>query len=133
LAREASGSRTLIPLEDVRPHFCVPLPGEDTALLLGANAGDASAQTELALIFLEQGKPEGAIYWLELAAKQNNTEAMHWLARCHIDGQGVGKDSMLGIRWLAQAAAGGHRISQHQMNALLGQTTNSSRSAAYDR
>ena len=64
------------------------------------------------------GVTRGAIYWLELAARQDYADAMHWLARCYLDGNGVAPDEYLGLMWLSKAAAHGHRISQGQLQVM---------------
>jgi TPR repeat protein len=108
----------MVGLEAIKPHACVPLEEDDGLLIQDADAGNAEAQNDLALLFLANNKPRAAIYWLELAAKQDYPEAMHWLGRCHIDGNGVLQDENLGMMWLAKAAAHGHAISQAQVQAM---------------
>ena len=108
-----------IPLDTIKSYICVPLEPEDFYLIESANAGNAEAQTDLALIFLSNAKPESAVYWLKLAAKQDYTEAMHWIGRCYTDGNGLPKDKNLGLMWIAKAAAQGHVISQDQMQAMV--------------
>jgi TPR repeat protein len=70
------------------------------------------------LLFLANQQPASALYWLELAAGQGHTDAMHWLGRCHIEGNGLPKNEELGIMWLSKAAAHGHLISRYQMDRL---------------
>ncbi len=118
LAREVKAGVSMIALDSIRAHLCIPLDSEELALLEKADAGDAESQNDLALIFLSHGKPKGAIYWLELAARQGCAEAMHWLGRCHIEGTGFVKNDNLGIMWLAKSAAHGHMISQQQMQGF---------------
>lgn len=110
--------RAMVSFEAIRPHVCIPLEDEEVALIKNADSGNAEAQNDLALLFLSNKKPRGAIYWLELAAKQEYPDAMHWLGRCHLDGNGVLQDENLGMMWLAKAAAGGHIVSQAQMQAM---------------
>ena len=119
LTRENEQGRSMIPFDLIRPHMCMPLDTEDLPVLAGADAGKAEAQNDLALIFLANGKPKGAVYWLELAAKQDYASAMNWLGRCYIEGNGVPKDENLGIMWISKAAAHGDKISQGQMQAIL--------------
>lgn len=83
-----------------------------------ADRGDASAQTELALILQKHRKCRAAVYWLQLAAKRNDSHALHWLARCHLEGRGVAKNEDKGIMLLARSALLGHVISAHQLAAL---------------
>ncbi len=101
----------------LKPHFCLTLQPEDLAVIERADAGDAEAQNEVALIFLSSRKPKGAIYWLEQAAMQNYGDAMSLLSQCYMDGNCVSKDENLGIMWLAKAASLGHIIAQRQMQA----------------
>lgn len=124
--REAGGNgggRSLVTLNSIRPYLCLPLNDEEIELVKLAGGGNAEAQNDLALIFLSNNKPKGAIYWLSLAAKQDHTEAMHWLGRCYMEGNGVPKDEDMGIMWLSRAAAFGHVISQGQMQAIRNKFT----------
>lgn len=105
-------------LESLLPHCCIDLTPDDLLLLQAADAGDARAQTDLAVLCLSQHQPEHALYWLELAAKQNSPDAMHWLATCHAQGWGVPQDDDLALMWLAKAAAAGHFLAQQQITAI---------------
>ncbi|SEQ34631.1 Sel1 repeat-containing protein [Ectothiorhodospira magna] len=69
-------------------------------------------------MLLEARRPDLALHWLQAAADQHYPDAMHWLGRCHISGEGVPKDEMLGLSWLQRAAALGHVISQRQMAGI---------------
>ena len=105
-------NKTQIQLEAIEPHFCVPIEPDDFDLIEHADSGNVEAQTDLALLFLASAKPESAIYWLELAAKRDHTNAMYLLGRCYIDGEGVLKNEDRGIMWIAKAASEGHMIAQ---------------------
>lgn len=120
---ERSSNKTMIPFEAIRPQIVVPVGEEEIELIGKADTGDAEAQNDIALLFLSHGKPEGAIYWLELSAKQEYADAMHWLGRCYIEGNGVKQNEDLGIMWLAKAAAHGHLISKTQMEAMKNRFT----------
>lgn len=115
---DAAHGRTTVHLDSVKPYLCLPVGAEDWDLIISADVGNAEAQNDLALLFLSHGKPESAIYWLDLAAKQDYADAMHWMGRCYIEGKGLPKDENLGIMWLSKAAAHGHVISQAQMQAM---------------
>ncbi|MES2535015.1 MAG: tetratricopeptide repeat protein [Pseudomonadota bacterium] len=115
---EIGRGKTAVCLDSVKPHFCVPLAPEDFDLVLSADAGNAEAQNDLGLFFLENEKPKSAVYWLKLAAKQEYGDAMHWLGRCYLEGKGVAKEENMGIMWLSKAAAISHGISQAQMQVL---------------
>jgi len=117
---EHSDGRSMIPFEVIQPHLCIPVEPEDIPVLEQADAGDPEAQNEVALLFLSNQKPEGAIYWLELASKHQHADSMNLLGTCHLEGTGVPKNENLGIAWIAKAAANGHVISQLQMDFIRG-------------
>lgn len=117
----------MVNLDAIKFHACIPLEEDDGPLIQEADEGNAEAQNDLALLFLANSKPRAAIYWLELAAKQDYPDAMHWLGRCHIDGNGVFQDANLGMMWLAKAAAHGHAISQAQIQSMLNRFTESAK------
>lgn len=118
LARETVNGKAMISFELINPHLCLALSPDDLAILASAVAGDAEAQNEMALIFLANGKPKNAIYWLEQAAKQGCADAMNLLSQCYMKGSGVPQDENTGMIWLAKAATLGHLISQCQMQGL---------------
>ncbi len=118
LARETVNGKAMISFELIKPHLCLALSPDDLAILASAVAGDAEAQNEMALIFLANGKPKNAIYWLEQAAKQGCADAMNLLSQCYMKGSGVPQDENTGMIWLAKAATLGHLISQCQMQGL---------------
>ncbi|MFZ4534982.1 tetratricopeptide repeat protein [Propionivibrio sp.] len=118
MARKIVNGKTMIPLDLIKPHLCLPFEPEDFLVLKSADSGDAEAQNEMALIFLSSDKPKCAIYWLEQAAKQGYADAMNLLSQCYMRGNGVPKDENTGVIWLAKAAAHGHLISQRQMDGL---------------
>jgi hypothetical protein len=119
--RSAAGggqNKTFIEFEALRAAVCIPLGDDDMALLEAADSGDAQAQNELAMLFLEHHKPKSAIFWLELAAKQNLADAMHHLGSCYLKGVGVAQDNHLAIIWIAKAAALGHPIACRQIDSI---------------
>lgn len=115
--------KTKIPLEMIKSHICVPMQEEDFELVQIADGGDAEAQTDLAVLFLTHRKPESALYWLELAAKQNYAGAMYLLGRCYTEGNGLEKNDSLGLMWIAKAASQGHVIAQGVLQAALNKIT----------
>jgi len=123
-ADDTVSGKTWIDFDSLKPYLSMPLEPEDFDLIESADGGgrNAEAQNELALLFLANGKPEGAIYWLELAAKQGFADAMHWLGRCYIEGNGLPKNVDMGIMWLSKAAARGHLISHRQIGGLCAPT-----------
>lgn len=108
----------MVSLESIRPLITTSIREDEVELFLAADDGDAIAQTDLALFFLAQDNTKNAIYWLEMAVRQEYANAMHYLGHCYLTGQGVAKDANLGLMWLSRAAVGGHLISQAQMKAI---------------
>lgn len=117
-AREVVNGKAMFSLESIKPFLCIPIDAEDLLLVEEADKGDAEAQTDLALIFLSNRKFKEAIFWLELAAEQGYADAMNWLGRCYIHGDGIEKNENVGMMWLAKAAANGHAISKAQMKTI---------------
>lgn len=113
-----SNGRAIVDFDSIRPHLCLPIEDDDIDLIGQADAGQAEAQNDLALLFLENNKPKQAHYWLDLASKQEYPDAMHWIGRCYLEGNGVVQDENMGIMWLAKAAARGHKISQGLMQTF---------------
>lgn len=116
--RDEREHRTMVSFDSVKDQFIIPLEEDDSWLVAQADMGDVKAQTDLAVLFLSHDKIESACYWLELAAKQDDAEAMHWLGRLYLEGRNLQKDEDLGMMWLAKAAAHGHLISQAQMQSI---------------
>lgn len=111
-------SKTLICFDSIKNDICTPLEPEDIQLIESADAGQASAQNDLALLFLEHNKPQSAIYWLEMAAKQDFADAMHLLGQCYLEGKGVLKNNNLAMMWVAKAASLGHPVAIAQMQSI---------------
>lgn len=110
--------RTMFTFEDLVPMLCVPMTQEDHELVIEAAAGDAEAQTDLALLFLDADKPDIGLVWLTLAADQGHSDAMHHLSQLYIQGNSPPKNDSLGLMWLAKAASLGHVIAGEQVTAL---------------
>ncbi|MET0963256.1 MAG: hypothetical protein ABWY05_10650 [Noviherbaspirillum sp.] len=74
---ESGGNgKSMVHLDSIKSHIDMPLAPDDFTLLRQADQGDPAAQNDLALIFLSSGRTRGAIYWLELAARQDYADAM---------------------------------------------------------
>ncbi len=110
--------KTMICFDSIKHDICIPLNPDDIELIKSADSGDAKAQNDLALLFLENNKLKSAVYWLELAAKQHFTDAMHLLGRCYLEGNGLPKDDSLAIMWIAKAASMGHSIALAQIQSM---------------
>jgi TPR repeat protein len=110
--------KTMLCFDSIKHDICIALNPEDIELIKNADTGDASAQNDLALLFLENDKLKSAVYWLELAAKQQIADAMHLLGRCYLEGHGLAKDDNLAIMWIAKAASLGHSIAIAQIQSM---------------
>ena len=110
--------KTMICFDSIKHDICIALTPDDIELIKSADAGDADAQNDLALLFLENDKPKSAVYWLELAAKQQVSDAMHLLGCCYLEGKGLTKDDNLAMMWIAKAASLGHTIALAQIQLI---------------
>ncbi|MCK9395645.1 MAG: sel1 repeat family protein [Methylobacter sp.] len=110
--------KTMICFDSIKHDICIALDQDDIELIKNADSGDAKAQNDLALLFLENNKLKSAVYWLKLAAKQNFTDAMHLLGCCYLEGNGLPKDDSLAIMWIAKAASLGHPIALAQIQSM---------------
>ena len=119
VADDARG-RAMLLWSEVVPQICVPMEPDDLTFVLRADAGDAAAQNDIGQFFSIAGKHKIALYWLQQAAQQYYPDAMQWLGRCYISGDGVPKNDNLGIMWIAKAAAHDHVIAQTQIKGLRG-------------
>ena len=68
--------RAMLAFEDLIPLLCVAVDPLDYELFIDADAGDAHAQNDLAQLFLEAGKPEIGVYWLEAAVAPRSQSAV---------------------------------------------------------
>lgn len=110
--------RTMLTFEDLVPMLCVDVSPKDFDLFIEAAAGDAEAQNDLALLFLDANKPKIGFHWLTMAANQGHPDAMHHLSKLYIKGISTHKDESTGLMWLAKAASFGHVIADQQIKAL---------------
>ncbi len=107
IERLTQDGKAVVPFESIAPHTVIPLAEDDLLLLMQADAGDAVAQTDLALLFLAHRKRKSALAWLNLAVKQQDANAMYLLGRFHIDAIDADRDENLGMMWLSKAACHG--------------------------
>lgn len=119
-----SRGRAMISVRDIASIICIPVEPEDLELFSEADSGDADAQNDLAQLFLEAGRPDVAIYWLEAAVTQQHADATHHLAMLYIRGTHVEKDERQGLMWLSKAAVLGHKIAEQQISALMSKAPN---------
>ena len=82
-------------------------PGVIEMLTAAADQGDAVAQHDLAVRFLDgktvDADPDKARAWMERAATQGMARAQHRLAVMYADGKGVGEDANRAAMWHTRA------------------------------
>lgn len=116
--KSEDSNKSMISLASIKSDFCLSFEADQLELIQRADQGDAKAQNDLALFFLDNNKPKSALYWLELAIKQNVADAMYLMGCCYLNGNGLPKDANLAIMWIAKASAAGHRIALAQMQSI---------------
>ncbi len=102
------GVETRVSLDDVLPLSCLPLQPDDHAVIVDADAGDAVAQCDVALMWLAAGRADDAVPWLVRSAKQHYPDAMCYLGRLCLSGEGIARDRDAGLMWLSHAAVKRH-------------------------
>lgn len=110
--------RTMLAWNDVLPWVLTAIDADDLQMVLRADAGDADAQNDIGQLLAIADEHEAAHYWLNQAARQHHADAMQWLARSTLAGQGTRADENIALMWLAKSAAHGSTIAQAQMRAL---------------
>ncbi|WP_018865510.1 MULTISPECIES: tetratricopeptide repeat protein [unclassified Thioalkalivibrio] len=110
--------RALIAVDALRSDLLFDATEDDLAVLVAADRREPESMNDLALLLLEAGHPESALEWLSRAAKKDHPDAMHWLGRCYISGEGCIADRSEGLAWLQRSAKKGHVISARQLDAL---------------
>jgi TPR repeat protein len=118
LPPDGAGGREGIAIDLNAAYLDTDIADRHWELVKEADRGDALAQTELALVLQQHRKFRAAVYWLQLAAKRNDSHALHWLARCHLEGRGVARNEDKGLMLLARSAVLGNVISARQLAAL---------------
>lgn len=117
--------RALIAVDALRSDLLFNATDDDLTVLVAADRREPEAMNDLALLLLEAGYAESALEWLRRAADKGHPDAMHWLGRCFISGEGVAADQREGLGWLRRSAEKGHVISARQLEALAPNRANS--------
>jgi hypothetical protein len=106
------GKPRRVHLEDVLPLCALPLESDAPAIIAAADSGDPLAQCELAILFLNARRPAEAITWFTFSAKQFYADAMCFLGRHYLSGEGVPRDEKAGLMWLSRAATREHPVAR---------------------
>lgn len=111
--------RAQVALEALREDLLVAVEtDDDLAMIARADSGDTDAMTDLALMLREAGEDAAALPWLQQAADAGHPDAMHWVGRALVAGDGMPADQARGLDWLRRSADAGHAISRQQVEAL---------------
>lgn len=106
------GEETRLNLDDVLPLCSLPTGPDECEIIIKADQGDAIAQSDLAILLLMAERPADAIPWFTLSAKQFYPDAMRFLGRLYLSGEGAERNIDMGVMWLNHAAIKGHPIAQ---------------------
>ena len=69
-----------------------------------ARAGHMDAQTTLGLMLFQNGNQTGGLRWLKIAAERSDPRAMLIYGTALFNGDGVGRDPLLGYAYVSKAA-----------------------------
>jgi TPR repeat protein len=104
------------------PSAGIVIPDTAYAVLKDAEAGDASAQLKLGLMYDSgEGVPKDtakANEWLQKAAAQGNANAQYFLGVGYLSGEGMPKDAAKAFEWLQKAAAQEHTFAQNNLGLM---------------
>lgn len=116
--RRAGDTKFLIHLPGLAAYLPLELDAGLMAQVVAADRGDPDAINAVALRFFGAGHYEQAAKWFECAAVKGHADAMDWLGVCYLRGLGVSQSRILWLRWLADAAAHGHRLAAQKIAAI---------------
>lgn len=124
-----SHGRTMLIVKDIHPHLLIDLNKEDLDILIDADNGNENSQLEIGTLMAintlkdkskkKQKLFNSAIYWLELAAKKGQCDAMHWIGILYASNNDINNNENLSLMWISKAANHGHIIAQNQISAIL--------------
>ena len=133
-AREQTAAREQAEQAAVREQTAAREQAEQTAAKMpnsawfdsirnNAEAGDASAQRKLGVLYLNgSGVPadfDKAMAWISKAANQGDEEAESIMGWAHLNGKGLPKNEIEAIKWFRKAAEKGSKISGNELRSLL--------------
>jgi localization factor PodJL len=96
-----------------------PLAPRNVSMEQAAQAGDLTAQYELALQRLSAGAPQEGAALLRRAADRGFAMAQYRLAKLYERGEGVGADLSVARQWTERAAASGNRRAMHDLGVYF--------------
>jgi len=96
-----------------------PLPARNVSLEQAAQAGDLTAQYELALQRIAAGRTAEGVTMLRRAADRGFPMAQYRLAKLYERGEGVPADLTIARQWTERAAAAGNRRAMHDLGVYF--------------
>jgi hypothetical protein len=84
-----------------------------------AEQGDADAQYRLARVYDAEAKPEEAMRWYQLSAKQGNTDAQREIGIYYEEGRAVRQDFLAAACWYRASAEQGNDKAQRNLADLI--------------
>ena len=117
----AAGSREAETSDGIEadPVVAGPLTPRNVSLEQAAQSGDVTAQYELALQRLGEGRAQEGVALLRRAADRGLAMAQYRLAKLYERGEGVTADLAVARQWTERAAAGGNRRAMHDLGVYF--------------
>ena len=113
---EPPAANTIEPIGNYADNKPTVVTGEAAKTLnSAAGAGDAVAQFQLGLSYLEQGRTNEGVDLVRKSANQNQPAAQYRLAKLYEIGEGVTQDAELARQLTERAARNGNRIAMHDL------------------
>ena len=106
------GEKTHVHLEEILPLSGLTIDPEYHPTIVDADRGDPIAQCDLGILLLMNNRPADAIPWFQRSANAFYPDAMCWLARAYLSGEGVALNLETGLHWIETAARKGHPLGQ---------------------
>lgn len=124
IAKNAPGTKIMLPVQRGSDHIRVPITVEDqlAIALHGAALGDAAGEEAVGSIYLRGAgvpkDPAEALKWLRKAADQGYDAAQMEIGWMYDHGEGVPKDDGAAAEWYRKAAEQGHAPAEVLLGAM---------------
>jgi uncharacterized protein len=106
------GEKAHVHLEEILPLSGLTIDPEYHPTIVDADRGDPVAQCDLGILLLMNQRPTNAIPWFQRSANAFYPDAMCWLARAYLSGEGIEINLETGLHWIDTAAHKGHPLGQ---------------------
>ena len=106
------GEKAHVHLEEILALSGLTIDPEYHPTIVDADRGDPIAQCDLGIHLLMNNRPADAIPWFERSANAFYPDAMCWLGRAYLSGNGVELNLETGVQWIDTAARKGHPLGQ---------------------